>query len=127
MVLDIKKTVADDACALTRAILQMFAMLDLYQAELASILHLKCGEAGELAAAQRELEPAGEAWEQALLLVRFYRALYVKKWRRGGHAALVAVEHPVPGGVPHVLIVDNDGLPAVVTYLEQRVQQADVP
>lgn len=83
MVLDIKKTVADDACALTRAVLQMFAMLDLYQAELARILRLKCGEAGELAAAQRELEPAGEAWEQALLLVRFYRALYVKKMATG--------------------------------------------
>lgn len=128
MVLDIKKTVADDACALTRAMLQMFAMLDLYQAKLARILHPKCGETGELAAAQRELEPAGEAWEQALLLVRFLRALYVKT--NGDGVAMrhwLRVEHTVPGGVPHLLIVDDDDLPAVVTYLEQRVQQADVP
>jgi hypothetical protein len=34
-------TVADDARGLTRSVLQIIALLDLYQAELARVLHLR--------------------------------------------------------------------------------------
>jgi hypothetical protein len=71
-------TAADDARGLTRSVLQIVALLDLYQAELARILHLRCSDIGELASAQRFLGPGTVAWEQALLLLRFYRALYAR-------------------------------------------------
>lgn len=126
MVFEIKA--AADARDLTRSVLQIIALLDLYQAELARILHLRCADIGELASAQRYLEPGTVAWERALLLVRFYRALYARK--NGDGVAMrhwLRVEHRVLGGVPHLMIVDNDRLAAVVTYLEGRLPQTAVP
>ena len=126
MVFEIKAV--NDARDLTRSVLQIIALLDLYQAELARILHLRCADIGELACARRTLEPGSVAWERALLLVRFYRALYASK--NGDGVAMrhwLRVEHQDLGGVPHLLIVDNDRLSAVVTYLEGRLPQTAVP
>jgi hypothetical protein len=106
---------------LTQAVLQIVDMLGLYQAELARMLRLKCGDIGRLAAAQECLEPATPAWEQAQLLVRCYRALYVVQ-----HGDGVAMRHwlHVPdqalGGVPHLLIVDDGRLADVVACLEAQ-------
>jgi hypothetical protein len=128
MVFEIRTAAVNDARGLTRSVLQIIALLDLYQAELARVLHLRCGDIGELAAAQRLLEPGTVAWEQALLLLRFYRALYAKT--NGDGVAMrhwLRVEHKDLGGVPHLLIVDNDRLSAVVTYLEGCVRPAGVP
>ena len=127
MVFEIR-AVADDARGLTRSVLQIIALLDLYQAELARLLHLRCGDIGELASGQTCLEPGTVAWEQALLLVRFYRALYAST--NGDGVAMrhwLRVEHKALGGVPHLLIVDNDRLSAVVTYLEGCVRPAAAP
>lgn len=118
MVFQISQNI-DDPRRLTQAVLQIIGLLDLFQAELARILHLKCGDIGELAAARGCLEPGTDAWEQAQLLVRCYRALYERM-----HGDGVAMRHwlrvpqPQLGGVPHLLIVDNDCLQAVVRYLE---------
>ncbi len=118
MVFEIK-VAGDDPRELTRSVLQIIALLDLFQAELARVLRLQCGDIGELAAAQRCLEPGTGAWQQAQLFVRFYRALYNKT---GGDG--VAMRHWLRvddtglGGVPHRLIVDDDQLQKVVTYLE---------
>ena len=115
-----------DPRSLSQAVLQIIALLDLFHAELARVLHLRCGDIGELASARHCLEPDTEAWEQALLFVRFYRALYtsmdgdgvaMRHWLRVEHAAL--------GGVPHRLIVDEDRLQEVVMYLEQGTRGAD--
>ena len=85
------------------------------------MLRLKCGDIGRLAAAQQCLEPAAPAWEQAQLLVRCYRALYVvhngdgvamRHWLRITDATL--------GGVPHLLIVDDGRIADVVACLEAR-------
>jgi hypothetical protein len=106
---------------LTQAVLQIVDMLGLYQAELARILQLKCGDIGRLSTAQNCLAPASPAWEQAQLLVRCYRALYVyldgdgvamRHWLRVPQAAL--------GGVPHLLIVDEGRLADVVACLERH-------
>ena len=120
MVFQISQNI-EDPRRLTQAVLQIVQMLDLYQAELARILHMKCGDIGELAAARRCLAPGTAAWAQAQLLVRCYRALYEHLDGDG-----VAMRHwlrvPQPGldGVPHLLIVDDDHLRAVVEYLESR-------
>jgi hypothetical protein len=125
LVYQIAKTF-DEPRRLTQAVLQIVDMLGLYQAELARILLLKCGDIGRLAAARQSLEPATPAWKQALLLVRCYRALYVIKDGDG-----VAMRHwlRVPdgtlGGVPHLLIVDDGRLADVVTFLEARQRGPD--
>lgn len=108
---------------LTQSVLQIIALLGLFQAELARVLHLKCGDIGELASARRCLEPGTKAWEQALLLVRFYRALYTRM--DGSGVAMrhwLRVEDDTLGGVPHLLIVDEDRLQDVVVYLEHITQ-----
>ena len=117
----------DEPRRLTQVVLQIVDMLGLYQAELARVLRLKCGDIGRLAAAQQSLEPATTAWEQALLLVRCYRALYIVQ-----HGDGVAMRHwlRVPdamlGGVPHLLIVDDGRLADVVACLEDRQIKRDV-
>lgn len=104
---------------LTRAVLQVIAMLDMYQAELARVLQLQCGDIGELSSAQRCLDRGSPAWEQARLFVRFYQLLYdrlngdgvaMRHWLRRQHAVL--------GSTPHLLIVDEGRLAEVVNYLE---------
>jgi len=117
------KTAVDDARSLSQAVLQIIALLGLYQAELARVLHLKCADIGELSAARWCLEPGTDAWEQALLFVRFYQALFVSM--QGDGVAMrhwLRVEHAGLGGVPHFLIVDADRLQEVVTYLEALAQ-----
>jgi len=111
----------DEPRRLTQAVLQIVDMLGLYQAELARVLRLKCGDVGRLAAAQQCLEPATPAWEQAQLLLRCYRALYVV--RQGDGVAMrhwLRVPDRALGGVPHLLIVDDGRLADVVDCLEAQ-------
>lgn len=125
MVFQISQSI-EDPRRLTQAVLQIVDMLDLFQAELARILHVKCGDIGELAGARCCLEPGTKAWEQARLLVRCYRALFEHL-----HGDGVAMRHwlrvPQPGleDVPHLLIVDHDGLRTVVDYLENSASRAE--
>jgi len=113
-----------DPRRLTQSVLQVIALLDMYQAELARVLCLKCGDIGELAAAQRYLVTGTETWDQALLLVRFYRLLYERM--SGDGVAMrhwLRVENAALGGVPHLMIVDENRLADVVSYLD-RTEQA---
>ncbi len=107
---------------LTQSVLQVIAMLDMYQAELARVLRLQCADIGELSSAQRCLERDSPAWEQARLFVRFYQLLYdrfngdgvaMRHWLHRQHAVL--------GSTPHLLIVDENRLAEVVGYLENSV------
>jgi hypothetical protein len=108
-----------DPRKLTQSVLQIIDLLDMYQAELARVLQLKCGDIGELASARRCLEAGTGSWERALLFVQFYRLLHdrmnadgvaMRHWLRVENAGL--------GGVPHLMIVDDDRLADVVRYLE---------
>ncbi len=108
-----------DPRKLTQSVLQIIDLLDMYQAELARVLRLKCGDIGELASAQRCLVTGTGHWQQALLFVRFYRLLYdrmngdgvaMRHWLRVKNAGL--------GGVPLLMIVDDDRLAEVVGFLE---------
>jgi hypothetical protein len=111
----------DEPRRLTQVVLQIVDMLGLYQAELARVLRLKCGDIGRLASAQQCLEPATPAWEQAQLLVRCYRALYVV--HNGDGVAMrhwLRITEDTLDGVPHLLIVDDGRLADVVACLEAR-------
>ncbi|MGB5178222.1 MAG: hypothetical protein WBP44_05780 [Gammaproteobacteria bacterium] len=114
--------IADDTSdprKLTQSVLQVIALLDMYQAELARVLHMKCGDIGELASARRCLETDTGHWQQALLFVRFYRLLFNRM--NGDGVAMrhwLRVENAGLGGVPHRMIVDDDRLAEVVRFLE---------
>jgi len=108
-----------DPRKLTQSVLQITAMLDLYQAELARVLKVRCGDIGELASGRRCLEPDSESWEQAQLFVRFYHALY--RSRDGDGVSMrhwLRIENGALSGVPHLIIVDDGELARVVEYLE---------
>ena len=88
------------------------------------MLRLTCGDSGRLAAAKQCLEPATPARDQAQLLVRCYRALYVVHNSDGvAMRHLPRVMEGPPGGVPHLLIVGDDRLADVVAWLEVRAGQ----
>jgi hypothetical protein len=112
--------VPDDPHRLNQVVLQITTMLDMYQAELARILGIKCGDIGQLSSGKQCLQPGTEAWTRALLFVRFYRLLFtqmdgvgvaMRHWLRIGNRQLE--------GVPNLLIVDDGRLLDVVACLER--------
>lgn len=108
---------------LTQSVLQIIDLLDMYQAELARVLRLTCGDIGELTSARRCLVTGTGHWQQALLFVRFYRLLYDRM--DGDGVAMrhwLRVENARLGGVPHLMIVDDDRLAEVVSFLEDDVR-----
>jgi hypothetical protein len=110
----------NDPRRLTQKVTQITTFLDLYHAELARILGVKCADIGQLTSGSKCLEPGSMAWRQACLLVRLYQALFsltggdgvaMRHWLRISHRDL--------GGSPHLLMVDEGRLADVVTSLEQ--------
>lgn len=117
----IPRTITDPR-KLTQAVLQITTLLDLYQAELARVLHLQCSDMGLLSNGKTCLEPDTTAWQQAGLLVRFYHVLYEMKQEDGVVMRhWLRVEQQEPGGIPHRLMVDEDKLQDIVELLEQQV------
>lgn len=109
-----------DPRRLTQTVTQITTFLDLYHAELARILGVKCADIGQLTSGRRCLEPGSMAWRQACLLLRLYQALFslsggdgvaMRHWLRVRHRGL--------GGSPHLLMVDDGRLADVVACLEQ--------
>ena len=111
----------NDPRRLTQSVLQVTELLGLYQAELARVLQLNCGDIGALASGRRCLEPGTIAWEQARLLVRLYQSLYVRQ--KGNGAAMChwlrVPQWSLRGDVPHLLMVDDGRLDDVLRCLEQ--------
>ena len=66
------------AVTLTQSVVQATQMLGLYQAELARVLGVRCGEVGELFSGKRNFEPDTEVCAKALLFIQFYELLYDK-------------------------------------------------
>jgi hypothetical protein len=110
---------SDDPRQRTQAVLQVIDMLDLYQAELARILGLQCGDIGQLANAQKLLQADSTAWVQAERLIRFYRLLYVHTNGDG-----VAMRHWLRRmnsqfqQTPHLMLVDEDRLMELINFLQ---------
>jgi len=121
MIHPISRTITDPR-KLTQAVLQITTLLDMYQAELARILRLQCGDIGVLANGKTCLEPSAPAWHQAELFVRFYHALY--EMMQGDGVAMrhwLRIDQKAVGGIPHRLIVDDDRMEYVVEVLERQV------
>ena len=106
---------------LTQSVLQITEMLGMYQAELARVLGLQCGDIGELSSGRRCLELNTQAWRQALLFVEMYQALYalhcgdgvaMYHWLRSTHDGLESS--------PHLLMVDHHQLGRVVDHLQAQ-------
>jgi hypothetical protein len=110
----------EDPLLLSRNVVQVMQMLQLYQAEIARILGLHCGDVAALAQARSRLEPGTPAWDRARLLVRGYRALH-RRCDGDGQAMYHWLHRELPGfdATPHRLLVDEQALAAVVDYLER--------
>ena len=107
---------------LTQSILQATELLGMYQAELARILHVKCQDISEFAAAKRHLEPNTTTWQQAELFIRFYQALFDKM--KGNEIAMhhwLRAENKQLNAVPLYLMVDDDQLQLIVEYIANEV------
>lgn len=117
--LEIADGVDTSPARLTQSVLQVAEMLGLNRAELSRLLHLKCGDVGQLGAAREMLKPGSPSWQEALLLVRFYQMLY-RKMSGDGVAMWRWLRRPntVLGGVPLMLLVDDDRLVEVLEFLE---------
>ncbi|MFZ0467792.1 MAG: hypothetical protein WAL92_02590 [Thiogranum sp.] len=117
----------DDPLTLSRNVVQIMDMLQLYQAEVARILGLQCADVAHLAQAGTRLSPDTHAWRQACLLVRCYAALYARY--DGDNVAMYHWVHrdlPAFGASPHRLMVDDHALADVVAHLEQARQMKTV-
>ena len=112
-------TVPDEPRRLTQAVLQVTALLDLYQAELARILGIRCGDIGQLASGRHCLQPDTDSWVRAEQFVRIYQLLYRRM--QGDGVAMrhwLRVEQPRLDGIPHRLLVDEGRLDDVLACLE---------
>ncbi len=110
---------SDDPRQRTQAVLQVIDMLDLYQAELARILGLQCGDIGELANTQTLLQPGSNAWIQAERLICFYRLLF--RYKDGDGVAMrhwLRRTNPRFQQTPHLMLVDEGRLLELMAFLE---------
>lgn len=104
---------------LARASTRAAELLDLTQAELASVLGLSPATVSRMASGAYLLEPRSKAWELAALFVRLYRSLdalvgsnetQARAWLNGPNLAL--------GAAPREMIARAEGLVRVVHYLD---------
>lgn len=112
-----------DPRKLTQSVLQVTEMLGMYQAELARVLQLQCGDIGRLANGRRVLERGTVAWGEAVLFIRLYEALYEKL---GGDGVAMCNwlrrDNEQIGGVPLLLIVDEGRLRRTLDYVQNHLQ-----
>lgn len=108
--------------ALTQQVIFITHQLGMYQAELARVLHVQCPEVGRLGAGQAVLEAGTRAWDQACLFIDFYQRLSDKL--QGDEVSMyhwLRAENSGLGGVPLLLIIDDDRLEEVVRFLDSNI------
>lgn len=112
-----------DPVQLSHKLIYSAHQLGMYNAELARVLHLQCPDIGQLISGQAHLTPGSHAWRQAVLFVHFCEILSDRL--AGDEVAMfhwLRAENRVLGGVPHLLIVDEDRLQTVLDYLVSVVE-----
>ncbi len=103
---------------ITQAFLQAGFCLNMYNAELARILELKCDDIGLINSAQLLLEPGTKAYQNAVLFIKMYQALFDKF--NGNAIAMYRWLHRKQkylDNSPHLLIVDEHKIALIVDYL----------
>lgn len=103
---------------LSQSVIQAAGMLGLVRAEVGRILGYRCAQFSALYDGSRVLEEGTFAWEQGVLLVRFYQGLYdlmegdeprMINWLRRENRKL--------GNSPFYLMVDEGRLVEVVAFM----------
>ncbi len=108
---------------LTQSVIQIIQQLDMLNAELARVLHIRCDDIGRLTSAKSIIEEGSTQWHYAEQFVRFYQLLHRYK-----HGDGVAMRHwlrsqntLLDDTTPHLLIVDDDRIGLVIEHLEQQL------
>ena len=107
---------------LTQQVIFITHQLGMYQAELARVLHIRCAEVGRLSSGRCWLEVGTLAWQQACLFIDFYQRLSYKL--QGDEVSMyhwLRAEYRPLGGIPLLLIIDDDRLGEVVRFLDSDV------
>ncbi len=119
MVFKIDKPLASER-KLSQSVIQVIELLGMYDAELARILGLQCGDIGELTCGKRCIKRDSDAWYKAALFIETYQLLFdyfdgdgvaMYHWMRADNKHL--------HGTPHFLIVDDGRLQIIRDYLYQ--------
>ena len=103
---------------ITQSFLQAGFCLNMYNAELARILELKCDDIGLINSAQLLLKPGTRSYQQAVLFIKMYQTLFDKF--DGNAIAMYRWLHRKQKGLtksPHLLIVDDYQIEYIVDYL----------
>ncbi|NOR51876.1 MAG: hypothetical protein GQ470_04580 [Gammaproteobacteria bacterium] len=104
---------------LSQSVIQAGEMLGLVRAEVARILEFRCESISALYDGRLVLEEGTTAWDQAVLFIRFYQALYDRMagdeprmvhWLRAQRREL--------DNSPFYLMIDEGKLVQVYEYLE---------
>lgn len=119
---EIKLAELSDDRALTQAVLQIAQMLGLFQAELARVLGVQCGDIGAFAAARATLQAGTPAWEQARRFVILYEHLF--RYFAGDAVAMyhwLRVRQVNLADIPLLLMVDAGRLDLVLSWFDSEV------
>lgn len=117
---------ADDK-ALTRTVLQISQMLGMYQAELARVLGIQCGDVGAFASARAQLQSGSPPWQRARQFVSLYERLFeycdgdavdIFHWLR--------VRQPGLPETPLLLMVDEGRLEEVLAWFESAPDRRQI-
>ncbi|MCO6412417.1 MAG: hypothetical protein J5I92_06705 [Thiogranum sp.] len=116
---EIRLTDIRDDRQLSLAVVQIGQMLGFYNAEVARILGVKCGDIGALSDGREVIQAGSDAGRRAHALVRFYEALFdhhngdevaMHHWLRRDNRHL--------NGQPLLLLVDDNRIDELVRHLE---------
>lgn len=116
---EIRLTDIRDDRRLTLAVVQIGQMLGFYDAEVARILGVKCGDIGALNDGRQVIQAGSEAGRRAHAFVRFYEALF--DCHSGDEAAMhhwLRRDNSKLGGQPLLLLVDDNRIDELVRHLE---------
>ncbi len=103
---------------ITQSVIQVIALLGMYNAELARILGQQCGDIGELTSGQRCIKKDSETWRRAALFIDTYNQLF--DYFKGDGVAMyhwMRAHNEHLHGTPHFLIVDDKKLQVIHDYL----------
>ena len=118
---DIRPDDMDSPRKLTQSALQACELLGMYQAELARILRVNCGDIGKLAHGQEVLQPDSMGWREAQKYIALFSELY--RWKQGDEVAMrhwLRAECYELGGVPLLIMVDELGIDEVLQFVQRR-------